>query len=209
MSVSGKKILGCAAFVLCLLVLQGFSRTLELDRQQVLSGEIWRIWTGHLVHTNLHHLVLNTVAALLIYFAFFTKIKFGSLLVCGALFTPFISMALLFIDPGLDWYNGLSGLLHAFVAFFSIHMIRNGSGLYCLGLCGVWTKVLIETIRSSLGYEYLIGDMNVIGDAHLIGAFVGTLAGIIVMMVWHASFGAPQRPAKTCTSNSAAALPSM
>jgi rhomboid family GlyGly-CTERM serine protease len=171
-------------FVLCLLVFQSLSGALELDRQQVLSGEIWRIWTGHFVHTNGLHLTLNIVAALVIYFGFFTRIKLGELLACGFVFTALISLALLWILPDLDWYNGLSGLLHAFVAYFCIRLARDGAMVYWVGLGIVWLKVLVETTRTNLVYENLIGDMHVITDAHLIGAFVGTVAAIIGVVFW-------------------------
>ncbi len=176
--------MGCAAFVLCLLALQSFSGALELDRQQVMSGEIWRIWTGHLVHTNMVHLSLNVVAALVIYFTFFTKIKLGELLAYSLVFTALISIVLLYIYPGLDWYNGLSGLLHALVIFFSIRMVRDAGMVYWIGPGVVWLKVLAETIRAHLGYENIIGDMTVITDAHLVGAFIGTVMAIIGMVFW-------------------------
>lgn len=43
-------------------------------------------------------------------------------------------------------------------------------------------KVLIESIRAYSGYEGLIGDMTVITEAHLIGAFFGTATAIICMV---------------------------
>ncbi len=184
MSATKNKIPGGAAFVLFLWALQGFSGALELDRQKVLSGEIWRIWTGHLVHTNMLHMSLNIVAALVIYLAFFTKIKLGELLAYSFVFTALISVALLCIYPDLDWYNGLSGLLHALVIYFSIRLVRNEGMVYLIGPGIVWLKVLVETTRANLGYENLIGEMTVIDDAHLIGAFIGTVAAIIGVAYW-------------------------
>ncbi len=178
------KVLGGAVFVICLCALQYFSGGLELDRQRVLSGEMWRIWTGHLVHTDMSHLSLNILAALVIYFAFFSKIKSGELLAASFVFTALISVAMLRIYPGLDWYNGLSGLLHALAACFSIRMVSNGDRVYWAGLGIVWLKVLVETTRANLGYEYLIGDMTVITEAHLIGASIGTITAVIGMAFW-------------------------
>lgn len=192
MSASWNKVLGGAVFVFCLLTLQNFSGALELNRQQVLSGEIWRIWTGHLVHTNMPHLGLNILAALVIYFAFFIKIKWSELLACGFIFTPLISVALLLIYPELYWYNGLSGLLHALVAFFSIRQIRNGNTVFWVGLGIVWLKVLTETTRANLVYENMIGDMTVITEAHLIGASIGTMAAIMGLAFWRGT-GQPER----------------
>jgi len=178
------KVLGAAVFISCLCALQSFTVVLELDRQKVLSGEIWRIWTGHLVHTNLSHLSLNIVAALFVYFAFFSKIRLGELLACAFVFTPLISVALLCIYPEIEWYNGLSGLLHALVAYCSIRMARDGDMVFWLGLGIVWLKVLAEAIGANAGTQNLIGDMTVVVEAHLIGVFIGTIAAIISMMFY-------------------------
>ena len=183
-----------AAFVYCMWVLQGYSGLLEFDRQLVLSGEIWRIWTGHLVHTTSSHFALNTVAAIIIYFSFFTRIKSGELLLYGFVFSALISTTLLCIYPSLGWYNGLSGLLHALAAYFSVRLARDENRVFWAGLVIVWMKVLIETIRAHSGYESLVGDMIVITEAHLIGAFFGTVTAFICMTHWRAKGKPGHRP---------------
>ena len=180
------KILGAVVFVFSLCALQYFSELLELNREQVLAGELWRIWTGHLVHTNVLHMALDSLAALGLYFAFFSTIKLSQLLVYSFVFAPLISVSLLYFYPELDWYNGLSGLLHGLVAYFSLRLIRNGETLYWIGLAGVWLKVAVETTRASLGYESLIGSMLVISEAHLTGVFVGTVSALVGMVFWRA-----------------------
>jgi len=186
------KVLGAAVFVYCLWVLQSYLGVLEFDRQQLLSGEIWRIWTGHLVHTNSSHFALNIVAAIIIYFTFFTRIKLGELLLYGFVFAALISVTLLCIYPRLGWYNGLSGLLHALVAYFSMRLARDENKLFWTGLIIVWVKVLVEVIRAHSGYESLVGDMRVITEAHLIGAFFGTVTAFICMAHWREK-GKPER----------------
>ena len=155
---------------------------LEFDRQRILSGEIWRIWTGHLVHTNNSHFAQNIVASIIIYFTFFTAIKLSELLLYSFVFAALISVTLLCIYPSLGWYNGLSGLLHALAVYFSMRLARNKDNIFWVGLGIVWVKVLIESIRAYSGYESLIGDMKVITEAHLIGAFFGTATAIICMV---------------------------
>ncbi|MCW9058877.1 MAG: rhombosortase [Gammaproteobacteria bacterium] len=178
------KVLVAAVFVYCLWVIQGYSELLEFDREQVLSGEIWRIWTAHLVHTNSSHFTLNLAAAIIIYFSFFTRIKLDELLMYGFVFSGLISVTLLGFYPSLDWYNGLSGLLHALVAYFSVRLARAEDKLLWAGLVIVWLKVLIEAIRAHSGHETLVGAMTVITDAHLIGAFFGTVTAFICMAHW-------------------------
>ena len=175
------KVLGASAFVFCLWLLQSYREVLELDRQQLLSGEIWRIWTGHLVHTNSFHFALNIAAAIIIYFTLFLRIKSGELLLYSFIFAALISVTLLYIYPSLGWYNGLSGLLHALVAYFSVRLASDGEKVFWAGLVIIWLKVLVEAIRSQLGYESLVGDMTVITEAHLIGAFFGTVTALICM----------------------------
>tara|TARA_R110002111_G_scaffold44060_1_gene80293 strand:+ start:312 stop:944 length:633 start_codon:yes stop_codon:yes gene_type:complete len=174
-----------AVFVLGAIALQSCSEVLQYDRQQVLSGEIWRIWTAHIVHTNVLHLLLNTASALLIYFGFFRQIALRELLVSAVLFSALISAGLFFFLPGLDWYNGLSGLLHGLVAYFSIRLAVGGARVYWLWLGAVWLKVLIEWSGVNPGYGNLIGDMNVITDAHLAGALIGTVSGLVVCFFRH------------------------
>lgn len=180
---SAKTRLLCAAvFFCCLWVLQSYLGVLEFDRQRILSGEIWRIWTGHLVHTNNSHFAQNIVASIIIYFTFFTAIKLSELLLYSFVFAALISVTLLCIYPSLGWYNGLSGLLHALAVYFSMRLARNKDNIFWVGLGIVWVKVLIESIRAYSGYESLIGDMKVITEAHLIGAFFGTATAIICMV---------------------------
>ncbi len=170
--------------MICLGAFQGFSGVLELDRHQVLAGEIWRIWTGHLVHTNPHHLALNSAAALVLYFGFFTRIKPGDLLGWGFVFTALISAGLLSVFPEIEWYNGLSGLLHAFVVYFSIRRVRDGAKTYWIGPGLVWIKVLAEAVQGALGHAGLVGDMAVITQAHLMGASMGTITAVLGVAFW-------------------------
>ena len=169
-----------AVGALGLLALQGYPQWLQYDRQQLLSGELWRVWTAHIVHTNLAHFALNTAAALLIYRFFFRAISLRALWVSALLFSALISAGLFLFLPALDWYNGLSGLLHAMVAYFSIRLAAAGAGVYWLWLCALWLKVAIEWLGHSPVYASLGGDMNVITEAHLAGAVTGTVAGLVV-----------------------------
>ena len=184
MGAAKANVLGTTVFISCLWVLQHYLGMLEFDRQQILSGEVWRIWTGHLVHTNNAHFLLNSVAAIILYFAFFTKIKLSELLLFGFVFASLISVTLLCLYPYLDWYNGLSGLLHALVAYFSMLLAKNEDKMFWAGLAIVWAKVLFEATRASLGYKNMLGDMTVIIDAHFIGVFFGTIIAFICMMDW-------------------------
>lgn len=42
-----------------LILLQTWQPELYFQRQLIQSGEIWRLWTGNLIHTNVWHVALN------------------------------------------------------------------------------------------------------------------------------------------------------
>lgn len=175
--------IGSAVFLFSLGVLQLFSALLELNREGVLSGQIWRIWSGHFVHTNIQHLLLNGMAAVCIYFLFFTSIKIREIIIVSLLGSALISFALLIAYPQIDWYNGLSGLLHALVTYYSIRLAWNGNRVFWVGVGVVWLKVLVEFISVDLGYQSWVGQMLIITEAHLVAAWVGTVMAV-VNLVW-------------------------
>ena len=177
------KALAAIAFVIGLWLLQRFPEALEFQRQSILSGQVWRFWTGHWVHAYTAHFFLNCAVALLLYFAFFTTIRSLELLVTGVLFSSLISGSLLLLMPELDWYNGLSGLLHAWVVYASIRKIQAGQAMYWLGVLLVWVKVSLETAGVGSWSGGMLGSLNVIEQAHLIGTLIGTFAGIAMLVL--------------------------
>ncbi len=165
-----------AFFIVCLWALQLFVAALEFDRQQILTGQVWRLWTGHFVHSHVLHLALNAVAAAALYIILFSRLHRLEMMCCALMFTCLISLILLFFYPGLDWYNGLSGLLHALVSYACVRLAVSQSKLYWLGWFVVGLKVLIEFGQMQAGFEYRQMGMMVITQAHFIGAWVGSIS---------------------------------
>lgn len=181
MSILPGRVLGVIAFVGCLWALQNYAGILAFDRQQIVSGELWRIWTGHLVHTHLTHFVLNVAAAILLGLLFSPPIKWGEWLLSGVIFAGLIGLGLFCFYPDLDWYNGLSGLLHAWLAYFSIRLASAERRLFWAALAAVWVKVTAEALGVHLGYVHLLDGMTIITEAHLLGTIFGTVGGLLVV----------------------------
>jgi len=172
---------GVALFVAVLCVLQSFSAVLEYERQQILAGQVWRLWTGHFVHSHQTHLAINAMAAIALYIVFLGSIKPIDILRYGLVFSLLISLVLLSFYPDLAWYNGLSGVLHAWVSFAGLRCAYLKSRWYGLGLIAVWGKVLWEMWRAQAGYQAELGGMTVIVQAHLIGVVLGTLVAVLTV----------------------------
>ena len=88
------------------------------------------------------------------------------------------SVLLLWLNPNLQWYVGLSGVLHAFFVFGCLNEINTGRQSSWILLVVVIVKLIWEQIAGPLpGSEQSAGG-NVIVDAHLYSAIIGLLIGL-------------------------------
>jgi len=104
------------AAILLLSILQGLGNpvfnALVFDRFSLGSGELWRLLTGHLVHTDWAHLWWNLIAFLVLgsWLEYHSRkllvvVSFaGMLVIDGLLLSPWSS---------IDYYCGLSGILNS------------------------------------------------------------------------------------------------
>ena len=151
---------------------------LRYDRAAIDGGEILRLISGHAVHLGFAHYLLNVAGLLIVWYlvgeAFSTRA--WAVVIATSIVT--MDAGFWFLMPTLDWYVGLSGLLH---------------GLLAAGISGIWrthrfeSLVLAVLIVSKLVYESLIGPLpgsegtaggDVVTAAHLLGAIGGFVAGL-------------------------------
>lgn len=80
-----------------------------LDRDALAAGEVWRLWTGHLAHFSVSHLLVDAVVFALLAGALrhAGEQTFGRVLFLGA---AALSTSLLCCDASLAHYGGLSGI---------------------------------------------------------------------------------------------------
>ncbi|MFT5734957.1 MAG: hypothetical protein ACI8WY_003642 [Planctomycetota bacterium] len=102
-----------------------FPSGLQLERNGIASGELWRLWTGHLVHGSSDHLIYDAGAAALLFIALEGPVRSALRLLWIA---PAVSLLLLIALPGLDHYYGLSGLLHAWTVLGAAEIWRRETG---------------------------------------------------------------------------------
>ncbi|MCB1669435.1 MAG: rhombosortase [Porticoccaceae bacterium] len=162
--------------------LQNYTLALEFDRKLIFSGEIWRIWTAHFVHSNNNHFALNAIAGVITYSFFYKSINIKVLLIQWGVLSMLISLALLMVYPNIQWYNGLSGLLHAFVAYSATEKALQKKPLFLTILVILCGKVLYEMVRTQLGYRNMLGEIAIIFEAHVCGVLVGILIALIARL---------------------------
>lgn len=154
---------------------------LRYERSEIAGGEPWRLVSGHIVHLDGAHLLLNLAGLVLIWVlvgrAFrpleWTIVLFASVAVIDAAFW--------WLLPGLEWYVGLSGALH---------------GLFAAGLVGNASRHPVESgllgcvLLAKLGWEQFGGSLpgtsefvtgDVVTEAHFFGAVGGLLAALALV----------------------------
>jgi len=159
--------------------LQSYLPLLEFDRDKILADEFWRLWTAHWVHSNWGHWLLNVMAGLALYVLLLTDIRPAKLAILCIMLSGLLGAVLFVFYPNLNWYNGLSGLLHALTAYCLVRRVARGERSYGWALLLLWLKVSGESIWVYFGYTVMMGELRVITEAHLMGALLGSCLAAI------------------------------
>lgn len=167
--------------VLCLgLALGGDAARMwaRYDRAGLVQGEVWRLVTGHLVHLGWGHLWPNLLALGLLGWLLegvLTPLQWLTVSLAAALA---IDAGLYALDPAVQWYVGLSGVLHGYVACGAWLLFKRGSRLGALLGIGLAAKLAFEHWWGPLPMTEVSAGGPVIVAAHLYGAAGGLAAGV-------------------------------
>jgi rhomboid family GlyGly-CTERM serine protease len=168
------------------------------DRDKILAGELWRMFSGHWVHLSTRHLVLDVSAMAFIGYLIESKnnTRFGILCMVG----PFlISAASLFAAPNMTRYYGLSSLAMAAWTFLASRnlILRQSPLLSAVILVAAAAKIFFE-LSSATGFfvPSYNPQIRVAVTNHIAGAIIGALFAILPTCVSN------QRRAKQVCSES-------
>jgi rhomboid family GlyGly-CTERM serine protease len=116
----------------------GLAGRLIYNRADILAGEAWRLWTGHLVHFNPGHLLWD-LAVFLPAGAWLEWIAPGLTRWFYALTPLAISALLLLAEPTLGYYAGLSGLASGVLVLLALVQLQRDTA----GPRWFWPAVLL------------------------------------------------------------------
>ena len=167
---------GLVAAVSATLQLLGLDGALSWDRSALASGQLWRFCSGHFVHLGWSHLLLNLAGLALIAWIVGRTWDWTGWLVVSLASIGVIGIGFWTLNPALEWYVGLSGLLHGLLA----------AGLV-VGVARRETESVVLTVlvAGKLAWEQFAGPLPgsegasggaVVVDAHFYGAVGGVLA---------------------------------
>jgi rhomboid family GlyGly-CTERM serine protease len=156
---------------------------LRFDRGSIAAGELWRLLSGHFVHLGVSHTLLNLAGLLLVWFLVGRAWTWPQWLVVLAASVAAIDLGLWFGAPQLQWYVGLSGLLHGMLAAGIVAGIPDRN---------VEALILAMVVTGKLAWEQFAGPLPgseatsggaVIVDAHLYGVIGGAVAAAALVSV--------------------------
>jgi len=160
-------------------VMPGAVELLRFQHDALATGEIWRLVTGHWVHLNMMHLVLNAAGAALIALLFAEELMPIDWLAAVTFMALFSSGALLLRNPNVEWYVGLSGVLHGLMLTGALLLWHSHKTLATLICIVVIAKLAHEQWAGGEPATAKLINGTIVVDAHLYGAIAGVIWGTL------------------------------
>lgn len=164
---------------------------LRYDRELIAAGEWWRLLTGNLVHLNAAHLALDALGLVLLLLFFRDVFAPGDWLVAVLAGALAVGAGLWWLDPGVQRYLGISGVLHTLLFAGLLLSFRHTpvlNGVVFLAMAArIWTEQQpgydVDYLRQTIGGAVLV-------NAHLYGALT---ALPVTALLWRRSQARQQR----------------
>jgi rhomboid family GlyGly-CTERM serine protease len=153
------------------------------DRLALEQGEYWRLISGHLVHLGWGHLWPNLAALVVIALLLEDAFRAADWIVVGVTSGAAIDLGLLAFDPDVQWYVGLSGVLHGFVAAGALSLLLKREMIGAVLGIGIAGKIVFEQIFGPVPFTAASVGGPVIVAAHLYGATSGLLGEAVLHFV--------------------------
>ena len=152
---------------------------LRFERTGITTGEAWRLLSGHFVHIGPSHFALNMAGLGLVWYLVgdaLDRRQWALVLIFGI---ATIDLGFWLLNPELQWYVGLSGVLHTLLVTGLIACGgKERKELIAIAIL-VAVKIVWEQAAGPLPGSVQSSGGAVIVDAHLYGAAAGIPAGIL------------------------------
>jgi rhomboid family GlyGly-CTERM serine protease len=173
----------CSAALAAFAVLAYSSARSTLDWQPALADdEPWRLWSAAFVHWSNDHLLANLTGCAVVG-AFGWAGGAGRRAVLAWLLSWPLAHAALALQPALQHYGGLSGVLHAGVAVAAMGLLDQGAQRRRIGvlvLAGLALKIVLEHPWAQALVAGPDATFAVAPLAHASGALAGVLCALML-----------------------------
>ena len=172
------------SLVLGIYLMPGLDDSLVYDRSAIISGQFWRMITGHLVHFSFGHMFYDmTVLAVTGWFIKF--LEYRHLTFLCLISSILISMSMLVMLPEMSRYGGMSGISIASTVYLALKLLHEPPALQQIG------RLILLLCLGRLAYDSTINNFMILDLenvrvvpvylSHLIGAVSG--AGIYLWSI--------------------------
>lgn len=165
------------------------SSALIYDRALIFRGELWRIWTGHVVHFGLSHVTWNL--AVFVPSGWWLERLWPKTTRWYYAVSPLvISAAMLALDPSLTRYAGLSGLATGMLVLLAALQLgrraEEPAWFWISVLLLVAIKIGVELFTGAPVFVSGFGDIRTVPLAHIFGIVCAIAFWIPSKMTRHA-----------------------
>ncbi len=167
--------------ICALIQVGGYTLQLQYDQYYVAQAEYWRLLSGHFVHLNWPHFFLNIAALLLIWQTLFETTPSWQFTAATLWTSAVVGLALHYLQPEIIWYVGLSGSLHGLFVIGITPLLRRKVVFAHLATLVLIGKLIYEQTINPIG-QSLLGEQEVIIEAHLYGASAGAVWAVIAAL---------------------------
>jgi rhomboid family GlyGly-CTERM serine protease len=183
---TSERILSCAIplaiAVLAVLIAAGGDELrllLRYERSALAALQLWRLLTGHLVHLGPGHMLLDVAALLILTLIFAPYLRARDWATVSLLAVVFIDFGLYVFNRDVQWYVGLSGLLHGYWVAGCLFALSGGYRQALILLMLVVGKLLYEGLFGGVPMTGDLAGGPVVTEAHFWGALGGGAAWLI------------------------------
>lgn len=164
-------------------LIEPWQSALIYDRSLVESAQLWRLWTGHLVHFGWPHTLVD--AGLLLILGGVMRDQYPVFKLLALVLMPvLISLSLYFFDPTLHRYGGLSAINLALLVYVALQgWQRRWTDWFWPAILAIYIgEIVFETIAGGRGggmIPFDEPDVKIATSAHVAGAAYALIAWIV------------------------------
>lgn len=152
----------------------------EFRRQDIASGDLWRLYTSQFVHFGLYHAVMNAAGLLFMVVALYWFLPSIWLVIGVTLIPLMVGLGMYILAPDVEFYRGFSGVNYGMLAMGLLLAVPQQRWLYGFAYLVVLGKILYEQ-QPGYDVDYLREEIGVAVaiEAHLAGFCAGSLLGFV------------------------------
>ena len=158
-------------FIATFFILQTHQELLVFSHDKIASGEIWRLWSGHFVHTNYKHLGLNTIGFAIFLSLYTQRIQQTWVYLYVLILSSSVGIGLYLFSPEIREYAGFSAILYGLFTLAAIKYVSLKD--YLLGhlvIIAISIKIIWENFNNNINNTSSdLIHAPVATDAHLYG----------------------------------------